>query len=337
MRRLLAAVLLLALCAVVAPWPPTAVAATTGGTSADSARGGVADAARSGALAYGAPAPPRPVVRTFRVTPRSLVEGAAPRIRVRIDHPGARRVTARIVVLGAATGRVGARIGLGRVRTGRTVAVRWPRRTRLRAGTYVVRLHAKDADGATLARAANATGKAALVVRPRPRPEKSQPAPQRQPTPAPSRPASPSGGVFPIAGPYSFSGPDGSFGSARPGRAGRPGRSHEGQDIVAAAGVPIVAPVAGTVAFVAFQEGGAGQYVVLTADDGRTLFFAHLQAGSVAVKPGQRVAAAAPLARVGSTGASSGPHLHFEIWLGGWRHQGGRPIDPLPQLQAWAR
>jgi murein DD-endopeptidase MepM/ murein hydrolase activator NlpD len=107
--------------------------------------------------------------------------------------------------------------------------------------------------------------------------------------------------------------------------------------MTAAAGTPVVAPLAGTVAFVAYQAGGAGHYVVLTAEDGRTMFFAHLQSGSVGVRAGQRVAAATTLGRVGSTGASSGPHLHFEIWIGGWRHQGGRPIDPLPQLRAWAR
>ena len=316
---------LLAVWLVVLAAPAAAFAGGTGGASADSAD--------SGALAFGAPPAAQPVARVFRVAPSTLTEGRAPRISVRIDHPSAARVAARVVVL-AASGRAAARIDLGRVRTGRTVAVKWPARAKLRAGRYTVRLHAKGPEGQVLARAARTTGKAALVVRPRPRPERTQPAPQREPTPPaavePSAPT-PGSGVFPVAGAYTFGGADGRFG------AGRPGRSHEGQDISAASGVPIVAPVAGTIAFVDNQPSGAGHYVVLTADDGRTMFFAHMQAGSVAVSVGQRVAEATMLGRVGSTGASSGPHLHFEIWLGGWRHQGGRPIDPLPQLQAWAR
>jgi murein DD-endopeptidase MepM/ murein hydrolase activator NlpD len=319
---------LVALAAMLLP-VPAASATSTGGASADFASGGAKDPARSGALEYGAPSPLRPVARLFRVTPGALVEGATPRVRVRIDHPGARRVAARIVVVEPSTRRVGARIDLGRVRTGRTVKVAWPADSRLAAGTYTVRLHAKDPGGETLARAAHATGKATLVVRPRPRPEKSQPEPPTQPTaPAPSGVRT---GVFPVAGPHTYGGDDARFG------AGRRGHKHEGQDLVAAAGTPVVAPLAGTIAFVDYQAGGAGHYVVMTAEDGRTFFFAHLQTGSIAVSAGQRVPAAATLGRVGSTGASSGPHLHFEIWEGGWRHQGGRPIDPLAQLRAWDR
>jgi murein DD-endopeptidase MepM/ murein hydrolase activator NlpD len=57
--------------------------------------------------------------------------------------------------------------------------------------------------------------------------------------------------------------------------------------------------------------------------------------GSILVAPTQRVSTGQPLAQVGNTGSSSGPHLHFEVWVGSW-HAGGQPVDPLPLLQQWA-
>jgi hypothetical protein len=303
----------------------------TGGVSADAARGGVADPAVAGGLAVGTPAPPRPVARIFSVAPRTLVEGRAPSIRLQIDRPGADRVQARVVVWNVRARRAAVQIDLGSVATGQRISVTWPRGTRLRAGRYVVRVHAKDGRGAQLARAAGATGKATLTVRRGVVRKKAKPAPV--PTPPPPSPTAPvpGTGVFPVAGAYTIAGPDGQFG------ADRGTHRHEGVDLLAAAGTPVVAPVPGTVAFVDFQQGGAGYYVVLNADDGRSMFFAHCQEGSVTAVKDTRVAAGAPLCRVGSTGRSSGPHLHFEIWEGGWRDRGGTPIDPLPQLRGWER
>jgi murein DD-endopeptidase MepM/ murein hydrolase activator NlpD len=74
----------------------------------------------------------------------------------------------------------------------------------------------------------------------------------------------------------------------------------------------------------------------MDAADGRSFFFAHCQKDTFAVTVGQAVAAGQQLCRVGHTGDASGPHLHFEIWLGGWRRdKTSAPVDPLPQLQAW--
>jgi murein DD-endopeptidase MepM/ murein hydrolase activator NlpD len=138
----------------------------------------------------------------------------------------------------------------------------------------------------------------------------------------------PTSGVFPVQGPYDFGGPDARFGAQRD------GHIHQGQDVVAAEGTPIVSPVAGTVSVVDYQAGGAGNYVVVhgSAD----YVFMHLEDGSTVVKAGDAVTPGAPLGKVGATGDADGPHLHFEIWPGGWYAKGSQPIDPLPQLQAWA-
>ncbi len=151
------------------------------------------------------------------------------------------------------------------------------------------------------------------------------------PAPEPAPPTTPeTGHRFPVSGPFDLGGEGSRFGARRR------GHTHQGQDISAAEGTPIVAPWAGTVEWVRFQRRGAGWYLVLDGDDeDRDYVFMHLRRGSILVTPGQHVAAGDQLAQVGNTGASSGPHLHFEIWTGGWYAKGGAPIDPLPLLEAW--
>lgn len=133
--------------------------------------------------------------------------------------------------------------------------------------------------------------------------------------------------VFPLQGSYSFAGAGGRYG------AGRGDHVHAGQDLAAAAGTPLVATVAGTVTTRAYQAGGAGNYVVLAGDDGFDYVYMHLRKPAL-IKPGVRVAAGQQLGEVGSTGSSTGPHLHFEIWTAHW-YDGGRHFDPLPALLAW--
>ena len=142
----------------------------------------------------------------------------------------------------------------------------------------------------------------------------------------------PSGtGVFPIQGPYTFGDDDARFGAQRD------GHIHQGQDITAAEGTPVVAPVGGYVSWVDVQPGGAGHYVVLRAADGTDYVFMHLRKGSITGAKGASLTAGQQFAQVGSTGSSSGPHLHFEIWPDGWySSKDSAPIDPLPQLMAWA-
>lgn len=137
---------------------------------------------------------------------------------------------------------------------------------------------------------------------------------------------------FPIVGSFSYGGAGSRFESHRP------GHRHQGQDLAAAAGTPLVAPRAGTIEAVQYQARGAGHYVVLdSGDEDRDYVFMHLRSGSIVVREGQSVRTGQRLGEVGSTGASSGPHLHFEIWTGGGWYTGGHPVDPLPYLRAWPR
>jgi murein DD-endopeptidase MepM/ murein hydrolase activator NlpD len=321
----------------LAPAPPAAARLTL--PPAPATAGGTPGPLRSGGAAYGAAIPrpdARPVVRRLTLSPSAVVAGdPLPQIRFHVRQRGITRVRARIVVLRVPSNRPVARIAVGWVKPGRRVSPRWPAGVRLRTGRYLVRLHVKDGRGHTLARSASYPGRARIVVHapriPTPTPTPVAPTP---PTPAPAVPPpapSPAGpGIFPVAGPFDLGGPDGRFG------AGRSGHVHEGQDILAAAGTPVVAPYAGLVSRTSYQASGAGEYVVLDAADGRDYFFAHCVRGSTAVAEGAAVVPGQQLCQVGNSGTTSGPHLHFEIWNVGWRVPGGVPIDPLPELRAWA-
>jgi biotin carboxyl carrier protein len=315
--------------------PAAGALASVGGASAPEGPG-------AGGAEFGQPvgrAAAQPVAALFRVAPRTLTEGQAPKIAVRIVQHGVTTVVARVDFTPVHGGTV-VRVDLGRIATGQTVAPRWPGSVRLPAGSYIVRVHARDPAGAQLRRAKATSGRARLTVKARPKRRKkatAQPvvAPAPAPTPTPVVPPAPapaptSGGVFPVQGAHTFGGDGARFG------AGRPGHIHEGQDVVAAEGLPVVAPVAGTIVARAYQASGAGYYLTEDTADGRSFFFAHCEKDSFAVTLGQSVAAGQQLCRVGATGDASGPHLHFEIWVGGWRRdQDSHPVDPLAQLQAW--
>jgi biotin carboxyl carrier protein len=325
--------------AAVAP-PPVTLPPVGGGlrpSPSPAVSGGTPAPLVSGGAAYGSPIPrpdSRPVARRLTLTPHTVVAGVTlPQIRFRVRQRGIYRVRARVVVVRLPSHRPVAQMALGWVPPGRRVTVRWPRGVQLRPGRYVVRLHVKDGRGHTLARSARYPGRARIVVHaPKkvvPPPAAPAPAPPvpLMPAPAPS-PAGP--GIFPVAGAFEFGGADARFG------AGRPGHLHEGQDIIAASGTPVVAPYAGIVSRTSYQADGAGEYVVLDAADGRDYFFAHCIRRSTAVTEGAAVSAGQQLCQVGNTGTASGPHLHFEIWNVGWRIPGGYPIDPMPELRAWA-
>ena len=90
-------------------------------------------------------------------------------------------------------------------------------------------------------------------------------------------------GVFPVRGAYSFGGKDARFG------AGRGDHVHQGQDVTAAEGTPLVSPVSGTVYLRKVQPRGAGHYLVIRGADGTDYVFMHLVAGSELVDQGDPV------------------------------------------------
>ncbi len=132
--------------------------------------------------------------------------------------------------------------------------------------------------------------------------------------------------AFPIRGSHSYGSELSRYGYAR-------GRLHRGQDMAAASGTPLVAVTGGRVSYRQYQGGGAGYYVVIQGDDGRDSVYMHLQSAAF-VAPGQRVRKGQVVGRVGSTGSSTGPHLHFERWSAHW-YDGGSAYDPLAALKSW--
>lgn len=92
-------------------------------------------------------------------------------------------------------------------------------------------------------------------------------------------------------------------------------RMHNGIDMACAQGTPIYATRAGTVTTASYQAGGAGYYVSISHGDGFASIYMHMT--HYVVSAGQSVSQGQLIGYVGSTGVSTGPHLHFGISYGG--------------------
>ena len=134
--------------------------------------------------------------------------------------------------------------------------------------------------------------------------------------------------VFPIAGKHDFGGAGAVFGT------GRAGHSHQGQDVFARCGTPLVAARGGLVQARKFHA-AAGHYVVIDADgSGTDYVYMHLAERSTFSR-GDRVATGQRIGAVGDSGNARGCHLHFELWSAPGYYEGGRPFDPLTALKLW--
>lgn len=88
---------------------------------------------------------------------------------------------------------------------------------------------------------------------------------------------------------------------------------HQAVDIAKADRPPIVAAARGTVVTAGWNSGGYGNYVIIDHGNGTRTLYAHMVNGSIVVKPGQVVSQGEKIGTMGSTGRSTGTHLHFEI------------------------
>lgn len=283
--------------------------------------------ARSGPLAVvdanGAESPPTRAPLTIGASERSGPSAGAPAIDVQVQSPkvffdARREATLSYVVSSAgattvdvdlvrvADGVAIARWSPGLVQPGTPQSVSWDGTAGGRvqpAGRYEFRVTARDGSGAkaTTAQAPAATG--------RPEPDTFEFLDHQ----------------FPVRGRHDYGGYAASFGG---------GRGHQGQDVFAVCGTPLVAARGGRVKFRQYHS-AAGNYVVIDGEQtGEDYAYMHLRDPSP-VKEGARVRTGQLIGYVGETGRASGCHLHFELWSApGW-YDGGAPFDPLPRLRQW--
>jgi len=97
-------------------------------------------------------------------------------------------------------------------------------------------------------------------------------------------------------------------------------RPHEGIDVSAPMGAPIVAPASGVVRDVGFVTGFGNTFEI---DHGNGIITRFAHCSRIVVRNGQRVSRGQLIATVGNTGLTIGPHLHYEV------HVSGKPVDPL--------
>jgi murein DD-endopeptidase MepM/ murein hydrolase activator NlpD len=103
-------------------------------------------------------------------------------------------------------------------------------------------------------------------------------------------------------------------------------RLHAGTDLAGGCGVPIYAARGGQVVYAGWN-GGYGNFILINHGDGISTGYAHIATGKTFVRYGEQVSTGTHIANVGSTGGSTGCHLHFEV------RDGGKAINPVPYMR----
>lgn len=308
--------------------PALALAGTPGGARAPAG-------ANAGGTQFGTPlhllASRRPVLNALHA-PATVTAGGLPLLTLRLSEQGVNTVYLQVKVIDLATHHSSLIANMGWVHTGRTLTVSWPAGAQLAPGSYELAVSVHDHQGIGLLHAAHSSGGATLTVSQSPElspaPPSGPPVGSEAGVPTPAQSVA-DGAVFPVVGPHNFGGPENRYGAPRE------GHIHQGQDVLTREGTPDVAPLAGRIESTSYQSGGAGYYIVEHTDVGFDFMFAHCEAASFVVSAGESVPAGQLLCKAGQTGDATTPHLHFEMWVGGWQAPGGHPIDPLPYLEAW--
>ena len=105
-------------------------------------------------------------------------------------------------------------------------------------------------------------------------------------------------------------------------------RPHNGIDIAAGVGTPIVASASGVVAYAGWMNGYGNTVMITHSINGQTFTTLYAHMSSISVSNGQSVSQGQQIGGIGSTGNSTGPHLHFEIHPGGYKN----PANPMSYL-----
>ncbi|KAA0275569.1 MAG: M23 family metallopeptidase [Acidobacteria bacterium] len=139
------------------------------------------------------------------------------------------------------------------------------------------------------------------------------------------RDAAPSASVNPVAAPVDYGTAINGFGNER-------GRPHEGQDMFAPEGTPVLSPATTEVVETGSDSGRGNWAAVYDRTADRTYVYMHMS-GPAGVAAGDRLEPGDRVGLLGCTGSCDGAHLHFEVRTG--RGPYGTAIDPLPLLRRW--